>query len=81
MTSLCNKWTKSKVGLFLYYTLMIWIFITVKNRYLNLSVVIKFEDSKGTHDTWYGSKWTKMSRNEVMQPTTRNNNSWPVFPY
>ena len=72
MTSLYHLWTKSKVGLFLYYTNMIWLFITVN---------IKFEDSEGTHDTWHGSKWTKISQNEVMQPTTRNNNSQPVFPY
>ena len=27
------------------------------------------------------AKWTKTSRNEVMQPTTTNNDSRPTFPY
>ena len=27
------------------------------------------------------SKWTKKSQNEVMQPTTSNNSSQPIFPY
>ena len=27
------------------------------------------------------SKWTKTSRNEVMQPTTSNSDSRPIFPY
>ena len=27
------------------------------------------------------SKWTKTSWNEVMQPTTSNNDSRPIFPY
>ena len=27
------------------------------------------------------SKWTKMSQNDVMQPTTSNSNSRPIFPY
>ena len=28
-----------------------------------------------------GSKWTKTSRNEVMQPTISNNDSRPIFSY
>ena len=42
---------------------MIWIFKTVKNRYLNLSAVIKFEDSKGTqiHDMAQNEpKWAEV---------------------
>ena len=27
------------------------------------------------------SKWIKVSRNKVMQPTTSNNDSRPIFPY
>ena len=27
------------------------------------------------------AKWTKTSWNEVMQPTTTNNDSRPIFPY
>ena len=27
------------------------------------------------------SKWTKTTRNEVMQPTTNNNDSRPISPY
>ena len=50
---------------------MIWIFIAVKKQILNLSVVLKFADLK----------WTKTIWNEVVQPTTGNNDSRPVFPY
>ena len=50
---------------------MVWIFIAVKNRYSNLLAALKFTDSK----------WTKMSQNEVMQPTTSSNDSRPIFCY
>ena len=62
-----------KIKLFCFFTkcAMVSIFIAVKNRYLNLSAVLKFADSK----------WGKPSRNEVMQPTISNNDSWPIFPY
>ena len=51
---------------------MLWIFMAVKNRYLNLSAVLTFAKTQ---------KWTKTIRNEVMQPTTSNNDSRPIFPY
>ena len=35
-----------------------------------------FDNTKIRND----SKWTKTSRNEVMQPTTSNNESQPIFP-
>ena len=51
---------------------MVWIFIAVKNRYLNLSAVTKIHSDL---------KWTKTSRNKVMQPTTINSDSLQIFPY
>ena len=49
-----------KIKLFWLFTIraMVWILITVKNRYLNISPVLKFD-----------SRWTKRSENELMQPT------------
>ena len=61
-----------KIKLFCFFTIraMVWILITMKNRYLNTSPVLKFD-----------SRWTKRSRNEVMQPTPSRSDSWPIFPY
>ena len=50
---------------------MVWIFIAVKNRYLNLSAVLKFATTK---------KWTETSRNDVMQPKNSSSDSRPIFP-
>ena len=47
---------------------MIYIFIAVKNGYLNLSAVLKFAK-------------TQNELNEAMQPTTSYNDLRPVFPY
>ena len=52
------------------YNPMIWIFLAVKNKWLNLFEKIRKE-----------LKWTKKNRNEVMQPTTSTNDSRPIFPY
>ena len=62
-----------KIKLFCFFTIraMIWIFIAVKKRYLNLSTVLKFAKTRNV---------PKTSRNEVMQPVTSNNNSRPIFP-
>ena len=62
-----------KVKLFRFLTLraMVWIFIDVKNNFKF------FCCTKIRND----SKWTKMSWNELMQPTTSNSDSWPIFPY
>ena len=46
---------------------MIYIFIAVKNGYLNLSAVLKFAK-------------TQNELNEAMQPTTSYNDLRPVFP-
>ena len=51
---------------------MALLFIAVKNRYLILLVVVKFATTQNG---------TKTSRNEVMQPTTSNSDSRPIFPY
>ena len=62
-----------KMKLFCFFTLrgMIWIFIAVKN------IFKSFDRNKIRKD----SKWTKTSRNEVMQLTTSNSNSQLIFPY
>ena len=60
------------IKLFFFFTIhpMIWIFIAVRNKCLNLFEKIHKE-----------LKWTKKNRNEVMQPTTSTNDSRPIFPY
>ena len=72
VTGLCNPWTKSKCVLFLYYT----------HHSMNFHSCIKqIFKSFGCTKIRNDSKWTKTSRNEVMQPTTSNNDSLPIFPY
>ena len=50
---------------------MVWIFMTEKQ------IFKSFGCTKIRKDL----KWTKTNRNEVMQPTTSNNDSRPIFPY
>ena len=63
--------SKLKIKLFCFFTIlaMVWIFIAVKNR------------SFGCTKIRNHLKWTKTSQNEVMQPTTINSDSRPIFPY
>ena len=58
-----------KIKLVYFFTIcpMIYIFIAVKNGYLNLSAVLKFAK-------------TQNELNEAMQPTTSYNDLRPVFP-
>ena len=49
---------------------MVWIFIAAINIF----------KSFGFTKICNNLKWTKTSRNEVMQPTTSNKDSWPIFP-
>ena len=66
--------SEQKIELFCFFTIdaMVWIFIAVKNRYLNFCGFNKIRND---------SKWRKSSWNELMRPTTRNNHSQSIFPY
>ena len=61
-----------KIKLFTFFILStnVWIFIGMKNRYLSIDCT----------KICNNSKQTKTSRNEVMQPTTSHNHSWPIVP-
>ena len=78
--------------LFCFFTIctMVWIFIAVKNRYLNLSTALKSAtmNSHSCEKQIFGcakirndSKETKASRNEAMQLTNSNNDSRSIVPY
>ena len=62
--------SKLKIKLFCFFILstIVWIFIGVENTFIDCVKICN------------NSKRTKTSRNEVMQPTTRNNHSQPIVP-
>ena len=52
--------------------LMVWIFIALKNRYLNLSAVLKFATTQNE---------PKRAKTKICEPRTSNGDSRPIFPY
>ena len=56
---------KMKLFCFCIICVMVWFFIAVENRYLNLLAVLKFAKSQ------MELKWAN----------TTSNNSWPIFPH
>ena len=61
---------KKKRFCFFILSIMVWIFIVIKKRYLSIDCT-KFRNN---------SKQTKPSRNEVMQPTNSNNHLRSIVP-
>ena len=63
-----------KIESFCFFTIraMVWIFIAVKKQ-----IFKSFSCTKIRKD----SRWIKTNQNEIMQPTTSNNDSRPIFPY
>ena len=72
LAGLCNHKTKNKIVLFLHYTRHSLNFRSCEKQ------IFQF---LGCSKICNDSKWTKTSRNEVMQPTPSNSNSRTVFPY